>query len=528
MTKKALLGFLLVALVIWVGATVGSQAQDESSSTPTPPIEIETEVEAGAGAVREVEISPDAIGIAKTADPAVVDPGTDPWITYVVTFTNSLATPITLDTITDQLPTGFDFWGMTAGSDVSQNPAEVQGLLTWTGSFEVPAGGSLRLSYLVWADVGPGTYTNQVQGLSGAVTIGPASADVLFPGVSLFLSKAASPASVVTGGTVTYDVTISNASAQEEGVAVITDTLPAGYRFVAMDPASGISQLPSGEEGAIAWTGPYTVPGSGELHLIYQVRTAGIGPAINQVTGLDAKGLTLDPAQATVTTTSLRAYLPFVLRNYPEYVPPSTFLEEDFTEGVPDEWTPFLNWPELSASDWFWKGDGTTWGRLDYNAGEALELWALNMYLGQGAQEWTDYKIEATIRSGKEYRHPLAGIWFRGTYEERTDDQGGIVGGYLFVFRPDSDYVYLGYLDPATRKLESPRWVASTWFENDTNLWYEVTIQVKGNWIRIWVGDKVVLDWVDPQSRWTKGTVGFTVYRGSGGFDSIKVSPLDE
>jgi len=524
MTKKTLLGLLFVALALLIGATVGSQAQDESVNTPAPP----PEIEAGAEAVRQAEITLDSVGVSKTVDPSVLDPDAQPWITYVATFTSSLASPVTLDTITDQLPAGFEFWGMKMDSDVVQNPVETQGLLTWTGPFEVPAGGSLQLSYLVWADVGPGTYTNQIQGQSGAVTIGPAWADVLVPGVSLSLSKTASPASLVTGGTVTYDVTISNESAAEEGLIVITDTLPAGYRFVAMDPTSGISQPPSGVEGTIAWTGPYTVPGSGELHLVYQVRTAGVGQAVNQVAGLDARGLALDPAQATVTTEAVRAYLPSILRNYPEYVPPPHLLEEGFTAGVPDEWTPFLNLPGLSASDWFWKGDGTTWGRLDFNAGEALEVWALNMYLGEGAQEWTDYKIEATIRSGKEYRHPLVGIWFRGTYEKRTDKQGGDVGGYLFVFRPDSDYVYLGYIDPATRKLESPKWVASTWYANDTNLWYNVTIQVKGNWIRVWVGDKVVLDWVDPQSRWMKGTVGFAVYRGAGGFDYIKVSNLDE
>jgi hypothetical protein len=220
-----------------------------------------------------------------------------------------------------------------------------------------------------------------------------------------------------------------------------------------------------------------------------------------------------------------KVYLPAIARTYPL---PETLLYEEFTTGMPAAWTPFLNWPELKANDWYWKGDGTTWGRIEYNDAKEVEQWALLMYLGEGAQQWTDYRIEASIRNedGQEYRHLLMCIWFRGTYQQRTDMQGGDVTGYAFCLRPDNDTVYYESIDPATHKLYF-LWRSEVGLRVKSNTWYKVTIEVQGNHMVASVDDQVVLGWYDPNQTWMQGTVGFASFRRGMQIDYIHVSPLE-
>jgi len=527
MTKRTLYALLFVALILLLGGLAGaSLAQDQVNP---PPDESAEAVRANPGATT----SPEAVTVEKVANTSVVDPDAQAWVDYVVTFSNDAAAPVSLDRITDTLPSGFEFIGPGNQMDpqIEGPPSTSDSQLTWTGPFTVPASGTLKLHYWIQVVTEPGVYTNSVEASSGGATIGPATAAVTVLGQTLSLSKAVTPSQVVAREAVVYDVTISNSGSLTGVVSVISDTLPEGFLFQAMHPDSDISEAPSDSSGTIVWTGPFSVPKSGELHLIYQVQTAGVGTFDNRVEVRDGYGGLLGPAAASVTTTKLKTYLPLLVRNYPEYVPPSEYLNEEFTqEGIPDDWVVFLNWPELATKHWYWKGDGTTWGRLGFDAGEPLQQWALDMYLGEGAQEWTDYKIEATIRSEKQYRHPLTCIWFRGTHQLRTDKQGGDVTGYVLCLRPDKDLVYLGYVDPNARKLAfaGSQWVASTSFVQDLQAWYDVTIEARGNHFAVYIGGVKRLEWSDPENRWTRGTVGFAMYRGAGGFDKIRVSPLTE
>jgi hypothetical protein len=238
-----------------------------------------------------------------------------------------------------------------------------------------------------------------------------------------------------------------------------------------------------------------------------------------------SNGLAQNNATLAFDSADTKVYLPDIARTYPL---PEHFLYEEFTTGWPAAWTPFLNWPELKAADWYWKGDGVTWGRVEYNDAKEVEQWALLMYLGEGAQEWTDYKIETSIRNekGQDFRHLLMCIWFRGTYQQRTDMQGGDVTGYAFCLRPDSDKVYYEYIDPATHKLYFI-WASEVGLRVGSNTWYKVTIEVEGNHMVASVDDQVVLGWYDPNQTWMKGTVGFASYRRGMHIDYIHVSPLE-
>jgi len=526
MTKRMLYGLLFVALILLLGGLIGaSLAQDQVTPSPDEPADATRSNPEGVA-------SPEAVTVEKVANDTVVDPDVQKWVDYVVTFSNDAATLATLDRITDTLPSGFKFIGPgnqmdpQVGDPVSTDNSQV----VWQGPFSVPASGTLKLHYWIEVASDPGVHMNSVEASSGGAIIGPDTAEVTVVGETLSLSKSATPSQVATGGLVTYDVAISNGGTITGAVSVISDTLPAGFQFEGVHPDSDIGQAPSGTTGTIVWTGPFTVPQSGDLHLIYRVRTAGVGSWNNSVVVRDEYGHLVGPEGSSVTTTKFKVYLPLLIRNYPEYVPPQEYLNEEFTQGVPDEWTVFLNWPELATKHWYWKGDGTTWGRLGFDAGEALDQWALDMYLGEGAQEWTDYKIEATIRSEKQYRHPLTCIWFRGTHQLRTDNQGGDVTGYIFCMRPDKDLLYLGYVDPNERKLTfaGTQWVSAKYFVQDLQEWYDVTIEVQDNSFTVYIGGNKQFQWWDLENRWTQGTVGFAVYRGAAGFDSIRVSPLTE
>jgi hypothetical protein len=146
------------------------------------------------------------------------------------------------------------------------------------------------------------------------------------------------------------------------------------------------------------------------------------------------------------------------------------------------------------------------------------------------AEGWTDYKIEATIRAGKEYKKPLVCVWFRGTHQWQTDGRGGDVTGYMFCIRPGKDNaIFLGYIDPNERKLSlgGSQWLAGYWYEIDHFTWYDIEIAVRGANIGVWIDGKLALQY-GAQNIWEQGTVGFAVYRGSAAFDKIRVTQLED
>jgi hypothetical protein len=294
-----------------------------------------------------------------------------------------------------------------------------------------------------------------------------------------------------------------------------------------MDPASDVPDPTSVDP--LVWATPFTVPVSSEIHVIYQVHAGKVGNQANSVIVLDNHGEQVGPVEETIEVLPAFVFLPLVSRDARSTTLP---MEEDFTTHIPAEWVPFVNYPELDADDWYYVGNHATWGRYDFNAGDAIHRFALSMYLGEGAEEWVDYRIEAGLRGGKEWPEiqELVGIWFRGTHETRTDDQGGDVTGYMFLLKPNDDpayaKAYLGHIDPNTRKLVFVKDVEVP-FPNDRFTWHDVIIEVKGASIRVWVDDALVIGWSDPNATWAQGTVGFLAFQGAASFDYIRVTELE-
>ncbi len=119
------------------------------------------------------------------------------------------------------------------------------------------------------------------------------------------VTKTVDPAFVEPGQTPAplYTVTFSNPATTTLILDWITDTLPAGFLFVGMDPSSGWLQPPvDTAEPEIVWQGPITVPATSTLSLVYAVYVpAGIPrstvPYVNSVIAT-AGETTIGPATA--------------------------------------------------------------------------------------------------------------------------------------------------------------------------------------------------------------------------------------
>jgi uncharacterized repeat protein (TIGR01451 family) len=128
---------------------------------------------------------------SKTAGQSSVAQGASD--SYTITIDNPNITPATLTSIADTLPAGFTYTtGSTTGVTTS-DPSVASQVLTWSGSFAVPASGSISLTFGVTVSTTPDTYTNQASataadpyvvvgtGPTASVTVtgtGPASAQL--------------------------------------------------------------------------------------------------------------------------------------------------------------------------------------------------------------------------------------------------------------------------------------------------------------------------------------------------------------
>lgn len=496
------------------GGTFGATAHPIHLSAP-PHREI-----ASAGAAGD-------LSVIKVAEKPILPPDGDPWLSYVVTFTNNAPLSTTLERISDTMASGFEFVGMAVGSDIADQPLDPShNPVVWQGPWSVPGGGSLRLRYWVKAAGEAGVYQNTVQASSNGNLIGPAEATVTVLGPHLSLTKSATPVALTTGQVVTYDVTLSNQGNYSGSIALITDTLPENFVFYSMAQGSEITDPPTGTGGVLVWTGPYTVPPGGETHLIYQVHSGGTGPKTNLVIARDGQGEVIGTASSQVTVDPAHVMLPLVCHNFSQSPPPS--LDETFENGVPAAWTPFVNYAGLDPNFWFWSG-GTGWGRYDFSpqvAGSRYRGWGLSMYLADETEKWRDYRVEAMLRTSRGAKHTLAGIWFRGTHELQTDLQGGQVTGYYIVIKPTTDQVLLGKIPKNQPQFQVVDWVQSAGYPAGIEdfYWYDLTVQVEGAHIVAWLDGTKLIDWTDPDP-WETGTVGLVAYAHEGAqFDSIHVS----
>ncbi len=477
------------------------------------------------------DVVSEAMTVTKTVEPTELDIGDYMLVTYEVVFTNSATETVTLDRITDTLPSGFVFANPAVGDQAGDPVDTTEPDIVWEG-VSVPATGTLTMRYHVWANGQSGEHYNSIVASAGGVTVGPARAKLEIEGIRTFVpivftnytppapvwevSKTATPTEVEPGETATYQVQIDNTGNASGTLSKISDALPSGFTFVAMLTGSDVTSPPSGTTGTVSWDGPWTLsPGSG-LTLIYRVTTGGGGYQVNTVTIYDSSGHAVGTASSTIA----------VLGGLP--------YEENFDVDPPVDWQPFLNYPGLSAARWWVAG-----GVYNYDSLAVLPEntgYDLSIYNAPGAQGWTDYRIETRIKDVKDHntQRGLTGVWFRGTYQDSGLNDGKEIAGYYFYIKPSDDYLYLIRTDPAVRSLNSQPIVAKYYYAPRIGRkhWYDVIIEVRGPNIKVWFGDDEagiipVFDWTDPDNAYPNGTVGFAEYYTASRYDYMRVKPLN-
>lgn len=487
-------------------------------------------------------------------------------VSGAVTISNKGMAPAEFDVVAVQLPDGATYVGQAVGSDVDDVAKVAEGWLLWTGPFDLPPNTEFTIRYwLVVSELAvPGNHIVQATARTGEQILASAESPLTWlparpsePGLfepvqiettnptspqAVVINKVADPTVVQPGTSVVYTVTFTN-SGQAVDLDTITDVLPPPLKYVGLAAGSEISDEPNWAAPNAVWTGPYRVPAGGTLTLRYWVRVpletpANTPPYRNRVTATSGS-TTFGPARADLRVWKPIAYLPFVIRTSK---PPITLpFEDSFDQGLSSNWVVFENFPGLKKADWVWEGgQNPAWGWYRYNpysaTGSDWKGFALSMYLGTGAQEWTDYQIVTTLRARK---GKLAGLWFRGTYENLGDMSGKRVGGYYVHIKPEDETVYLWRIRPETRMYADAVVVAdSNDFKPDISAtqWYDLKVAVQGATIKVWLreakpltddsGYQLLIDWTDSAPVYVKGTVGFTAYRTDAIYNYIKVTPL--
>ncbi len=243
--------------------------------------------------------------VTKSALPDAVEPGE--LVLYTVTLTNTGQQALTLESVSDTLPSGFSFAGMQSGPD----PTSTEGPIVWTELESLPGGETLQLRYRVQVDTTvPDIYTNQVEArVSGGGTVS-AGVDVTVLGVILEGSKTASANQVMVGEPLDYTVLIANNGTSPATLTTIADTLPSQFDYVTMlaGPA------PVEQQGQLIWSNLVVNPGE-TLELRYRVTANGpLGSVQTNHVEVTSPDGSLEPLEASVTLQEpvFYAYVPLV------------------------------------------------------------------------------------------------------------------------------------------------------------------------------------------------------------------------
>jgi large repetitive protein len=172
------------------------------------------------------------------------------FVGITITIANVGTGPARAVTVTDALPSGFHYYELTTiGGDAIrtgiQDPGQ-QGDPQW-GTWTIPAGSAAKESTLVISfkaqgAVQPGDYANVVKiSTSSAVTLDQSDPlpIVVDPSPALTVTTAATSAQALSGGTVTYVVSVANiGSAVAHGIAVAV-SLPPGFLYLTTSNIEG-------------------------------------------------------------------------------------------------------------------------------------------------------------------------------------------------------------------------------------------------------------------------------------------------
>ncbi len=159
-------------------------------------------------------------------------------LTYTITVTNGGPQAATGVTVTDALPSGETYKSaITSQGSCSQKKGTVTCSL---GS--LANGASAHLTIVVTVAATSGTLSNTAQ-VSGNQTDpntanNSSTATTSLPSADLSITKTA-PASVASGGSLTYTITVTNGGPQAATASTVTDTLPSGETYQSATTSQG-------------------------------------------------------------------------------------------------------------------------------------------------------------------------------------------------------------------------------------------------------------------------------------------------
>ncbi len=271
----------------------------------------------------QAQVQQGDLEVSKSVSPETTAPGET--VVYTVVLTNRTEQPLTISSLTDTLAEGFEYVGLTLGSEWSEEPDDnMAPLIQWTEPIIVPAADSLTLRYLVYvpADVplSPEPYNNTIVATVGSDEYTD-EAGLLVAEGEASLAKAAMPTRVQPGGAVTYTLSFSNSGYVPLPLAVVTDVLPSGVTWLAMTGDSDVQAPPDGATGSVQWDGPFSIPSHAEFVVEYQAAMPMLTEPEtleNTAWGRLDDGTLGGPATArvVVSTAPTIALLPLAVKNY--------------------------------------------------------------------------------------------------------------------------------------------------------------------------------------------------------------------
>jgi uncharacterized repeat protein (TIGR01451 family) len=262
-----------------------------------------------------VDISEIDLALTKSADPTYLSEGDD--VTYTLLLINNGPVPASGVVVSESLPSGISVTGSEASHGSYTSPIwDMGGLavgevatLTITGTAGADTAAQLLVNTAVLsASTPPDTIIRN----------NAASADVQVAGADLGLSKAADDDEPDEGGTMVYELQVTNLGPDDTTGVVVSDTLPLGVIFVSSSATQGDYDEISG-----AWTaGALNVDDSATLHITATVDADTAGDTIvnraairgsDQPDSLTANNV----ADATITVSSGGdIYLPLVIKDH--------------------------------------------------------------------------------------------------------------------------------------------------------------------------------------------------------------------
>lgn len=139
---------------------------------------------------------------------------------------------------------------------------------------------------------------------TGAITVVGATSDdldaIAFDAAQpLSAAKVADAATSAPGGTNGYTITITNPNLAPATVETITDTLPAGFAYVAGSTTGATTNNPSIAGSLLTWAGPFTAPAAGTVSISFDVTVSTVPGTYQNQAGGTAEGNTITGTGAT-------------------------------------------------------------------------------------------------------------------------------------------------------------------------------------------------------------------------------------